>query len=165
MSIIEELKKEISGENNASQIASYEQMLANDIERSIENSSFFSLPIKSIASIISKIELNHQKDPITFIKTLITQTIAAYPDENETILLLPVLKTNELDLSLESCVEILSLFRQCNICFQLHRNFLAYNFNVDVDVGIIREQKEKEIIQLKQELEEKQHIFTTVKTN
>ena len=55
------------------------------------------------------------------IKTIITKTIENHSKEKETLLLLHSLKTNDIELTLEESVDILSLFTQCDIFIQLEK--------------------------------------------
>ena len=41
--------------------------------------------------------------------------------KKETLLLLSSIKTNDIELTLETCVDILSLFTQCDIFIQLEK--------------------------------------------
>ena len=84
---------------------------------------FFDLPLNNILNIVSKTNLSEQEDPISFIETLITKTIENHSEEKETVLLLHSLKTSDIELTLESCVDILYLFNQCNIFIQLNKKY------------------------------------------
>ena len=148
MRTIVKLKNEINGENRRDVIASFEQAIADEITKATKEKAFFSLPLTIILRIISKTELLEQDDPISLIKTIITKTIASHSKEKETILLLPSLKTNDIELTLESCADILSLFTQCDICVQLHKQFQNFKETVDFDTDYLISQKEKEIEQL-----------------
>ena len=82
-------------------------------------------------------------DPISLIKTIITKTIENHSKEKETLYLLSSIKTNDIELTLETCVDILSLFTQCDIFIQLHKKFHENDKEVDIDTNYLIEQKEK----------------------
>ena len=133
-SAIQNLKKEMNERNNNQVINSYELMIAKDMLNAVNDETFFSLPLKNIFNIVSKVDFSEFQDPVQLIKSIITQIIHAHPGENETILLLPLFKTNNLDLSLDSCVQLLSPFSYCDIFVQLHQKFEDQNHEVEVDV-------------------------------
>ena len=126
-------------------INSYEEAIAKDITNSVNDEIFFSLPLNNILSIISKTNLSEQEDPISLIKTIITKTIENHSKEKETLFLLSSLKTNAIELTLEQCVDILSLFTQCNIFIQLHKRFQDFKQTVDIDTDYIIDQLKKQI--------------------
>ena len=112
MKTIDKLQQEIKGENRKEIIDSFEESIAEDIEKATKEKQFFSLPLNNILNIVSKTNLSEQEDPISLIKTIITKTIENHSEEKETLLLLSSIKTNDIELTLESCVDILSLFKQ-----------------------------------------------------
>ena len=101
-----------------------EEAITENITKATKEKQFFSLPLNNILNIVSKTNLSEQEDqedPISLIKTIITQTIENHSEEKETLLLLSSIKTNDIELTLEQCVDILSLFTQCNIFIQLEK--------------------------------------------
>ena len=61
--------------------------------------------------------------------------------------------------TLEECIDILSLYNQCDIFIQLNNKFQGFKQTVDIDPDYIIEQKEKEIDNLK-ELTKKSTLST-----
>ena len=152
MNAISRLKNEVNGKNRSDLVRSYEEIIVDNLNDSTKEISFFSLPLNNILRIISKTELTEQEEPISFMKTIITETIKAHSKEKETVLLLPSLNTKDIDLNLESCIDILSLFTQCDIFIKLKTHFKDFWQTVDFDFDYVIQQKEKEIQQLKQKL-------------
>ena len=155
MKAIEQLKKELNERNRNDIVNLYEKTIASNISIAIKNKAFFSLPLNNILSIVSQIAFSKQYEHISLIKSIITETITAHSDEKETVLLLHYLKTNDLDLTLDSCVDLLSLFTQCDLCVQLHKTFHEFDNTVEVDTNYLIEQKDREIDQLKHKLTKK----------
>ena len=147
---VKQLVSELTGPGRPKHIALLEESIAEDIEKATKEKQFFSLPLNNILNIVKKTNLSEQEDPISLIKTIITKTIENHSEEKETLLLLDSLKTNDIELTLEQCVDILSLFTQCNIFIQLNKRFHENDKEVDIDTYFIIEQKEKEIEKLKQ---------------
>ena len=114
MKTIDKLQQELKGENRKEIIDSFEETIAEDIITATKEKQFFSLPLNNILNIVSKTNLSEQEDPISLIKSLITKTIEAHSRTKKTLLLLHSLKTNDIELTLESCIDILSLFAQCD---------------------------------------------------
>ena len=121
MITIARLQQEINGRNRKEIIDSLEEEIAEDIEKVTKEKQFFNFPLNNILNIVSKTDLLEQEDPISLIKTIITKTIENHPKEKETLLLLHSLKTNDIELTLEESVDILSLFTQCDIFIQLEK--------------------------------------------
>ena len=145
MKTIDKLKQEINGENRKEIIDSFEESIAEDMTKATKEKQFFSLPLNNILNIVSKTNLSEQEDPISLIKTIITKTIENHSKEKETLLLLHSLNTNDIELTLEQCVDILSLFTQCDIFIQLHNKFHENKQIVDIDTDYLIEQKEKDL--------------------
>ena len=163
MKTIDKLIKEINGENRKELIDSLEGAITEDLTKVIKEKQFFSLPLNNILNIVSKIYLSEQEDPISLIKTIITKTIENHSEEKETLLLLSSIKTNDIEITLEQCVDILSLFKQCDIFIQLNKKYHENDKEVDIDRGYLIEQKEKEILELKQELTKRTNLFLNQK--
>ena len=123
MDIIHKLINEINGVNRKDVVDEYESTIAHDVTKVINDENFFSLPLNIILGIVSKTNFVDQSDPISLIKKLVQKTIDSHQNENETILLLNSLKTNSIDINLKSCIDILSLFKQCDIFVQLQKHF------------------------------------------
>ena len=155
MEAIDKLQQEIKGENRKEIIDSLEETIAEDIIKATKEKQFFSLPLNNILNNVSKTNLSEQEDPISLIKTIITKTIKSRPKRRETLLLLSSIKTNDIELTVDQCVDILSLFKQCNIFIQLHKRFHENDKEVDVDIDYLIKQKEKEIKELKHKLRKK----------
>ena len=162
MRAIEYFKKEINGKKRKDAISLLEEILLDDITNTVKEKDFFSLPLSNIFNIVSQTNLSSQEDPISFIKNLITQTIDNHSDEKETLLLLHSLKTSEIELTLEQCVDILFMFKQCDIFLQLHNKFQENDKSVDIDTEYLIQQKEKEIEELKQELKKSKPLFEPI---
>ena len=75
--------------------------------------------------------------------------IETYSKSKKTLLLLHSLKTKDIELTFETCVDILSLFKHSHILIQLRKKFQENKQAVDVDTDYLIEQKEKEIEELK----------------
>ena len=101
----------------------------NNIIHMVEDDSFFQLPLPRILNTVKQLDLTQQDDPISFIKRVIIGTIAKHPNEEQTVLLLSSLKTKNINIDLESCIDILSFFTQCEILTQTKQQF-------DMSVGI-----------------------------
>ena len=155
MEAIVHLINEINGENKTEIIGSLEKTIAEDITNVVKEKAFFSLPLKNILTIISKTNLSEQEDPISLIKTIITQTIQAYPKRKKTLLLLHSLKTHDIELTLEQCADFLSLFKHCDIFTQLNKKLHENKQTVEADTDYLIKQKEKEIKEIKQEISRK----------
>ena len=121
MKTVTKLINELNGKNRKEIIESFEEYIAEDITKAIKEKTFFDLPLNHILNIVSITNLSEQEDTIPLIKTLITKTIENHSKENETLLLLHSLNTHDIEITLDECVDILSLFNQCNICFQLNK--------------------------------------------
>ena len=69
-----------------------------NITKATKEKHFFLLPLNNILNIVSKTNLSERGDPTSLIKTIITKTI-------------------DIELTLEICADILSLFTRCSIFF------------------------------------------------
>ena len=157
-------KKEINKENLSDVFASIEEILTSEVTKVVDGKTFFSLPLNNILSVVSKIDLLEQEDPISFIQTIIKedpisfiqtiikQTLTYHPKERETLLLLHSLKVDDIEPSLEQCVNILSLFTQCDIFHQLNKRYEEFKTMTEIDLEYVIDSKEKEIDNLKEEL-------------
>ena len=162
MEYILKLKNEISGKKRTNFITLYETIIAENIIQAIQQESFFSLPLNNIVNIVSQINFSEQDDPISCIKTIISQTIKNHLEEKETVLLLSSVKTNKIELTLDQCVDILSLFTRSNICMRLHKKYQDFKQIVDIDPNYEINEKEKEIQHLKKQNEQQKSSYKSM---
>ena len=152
MRAIQALKKELNEGKRSDVINVIEELIADDMTKATKDKTFFSLPLNNILNIVSQIIMEKQDDPVSLIKTIITRTIEAHSKEKETLFLLHSLKTDEIDLTVQQCVDILSLFTPVDIFVQLHQKFKEYSELTDVDSDSVFTEQQKEIERLKEEL-------------
>ena len=157
MKPIEKLKIELETNKRKDVIESYEEIIAEYLQHSPLIDDLFSLPLNNILNIVSKTTFPEEK-ATSQIKSLISKTLSAYPEETGTILLLSSLHTKNLDLNLDSCIDILSLFKQCDICSQLKILYQDFKQLPSIDSDQIQLQ-DKEIYHLKHELDSIQSFF------
>ena len=58
-----------------------EEAITKNITKATKEKQFFSLPLNNILNIVSKTNLSEQEDPISLMKTIITQTIENHSEE------------------------------------------------------------------------------------
>ena len=132
MKLIDDLIKEIKGANKPDVISNYEQEIAADLSQAIHEKKFFSLPLTNLLQIIEKTEFLETEKSVSIIKSLV-HFFVSYRDEKEAPLLLSVIKTKNLDITIETCIELLALFKQCDLCVQLQTLFNDFQTGVDYD--------------------------------
>ena len=155
MKAFQELKREVNDRNRSNIIDSCESIVAKELSTVIEDETFFFLPLKNILKIASKTSFWDHDDPTKLMKTFISKTIEAHPAEKETVFLLSSIKTGFIQ-TLDECIDILSLFTQCDICVQLRDRYQEYIATPSLDTDFLIQQKEKEIKNLENELIKKE---------
>ena len=149
--ILKKFLDEIKGKNRPEVIISFESILTENIEEICSNKSFFNLPLTNIFSIVSKVNILDLEGAMDIITQIITNTINAHQEEKETILLLNYLQTNEIDFSLNEIVSILTSFTNCDLLVKFGNLYIIEDVNVDYEYEL--QQKEKIIVDLKNQLE------------
>ena len=129
-----------------------ENELSKNIEELTKTKSFFNLPLKLIFSIISKVNFIDDDYSIELIESIITNTIKSHSNEKEAILILQFLHTEDLKLTFEQCISILSKLNNCNLFVQLYQEYQLLNKGIDVDYEYELQQKQNEIDNLKQQI-------------
>ena len=147
--------EEVNGKNDETVIKSYEIELSKNIEELSNNENFFNLPLKSILSIISKVDFSKFPDNIKIkeiIQNIIINLIDKHFNEKETILILQNLNIETIPFSYEEIFSILELITNCpvlvNFC-NFYKDQIILPFK-DYEYEI--QQKNKEIEKLKQKI-------------
>ena len=116
--VVQKLKKEIDGSNQVDVIEDLQNILVRNVEELSKNNEFFTLPLKIIFSVISKVDfstIDENDDIKIIIKDIIQKTVNKHFEEKETLMILQNIDITNLSLSYESSVnksyKILSTLR------------------------------------------------------
>ena len=115
LSLISKLNDIIEEGASNDKVEACEDVIINGIEKYIKEEHFYDLPINEILKIIGKSELDDIK--------LLLDVISRMSEKKgeESTLLLNVIDCKEA--SLEECIKILSMFKQCRICQRVYELF------------------------------------------
>ena len=150
--IIKKIHEEINGQKREDVLQFCEQVLNDNFEETATTLSFFKLPLEIIFSVISKQDFSDVENIDKLIQAFIKNTINAHEKEKETIFLLHHLNTKDCYFSLEQCVNILSSFKNVDLCTKLGRAFAEEYKDIDFDFEFQLQQKDKEIEELKRKI-------------
>ena len=156
--ILKNYEEEIKGKNRKEIINEYESLLSQNAEELSKNEHFFKFSLNNIFSIISKINFNDidgNYKPIEISQNIIRNILKNHFDEKETILILQNLNAKTISLfSYEEIFSLLELITNCPILVNLCNLYKEQNKSVDIDYFYELQQKDKEIDQLKKEINE-----------
>ena len=149
MHAVKRLLNEINGPNDKEAISSLEQEISDNIEKVLQDQSFFTLPLTNILSIVEKMDLSEPADSISNIEKLIKGVIAANPNNDETLFLLKKFNLDESNCSLNDIITILKSFSNVPICVKLGELYLENNQLPDKDYDYELKLKDNEIRMLR----------------
>ena len=153
---IKKLSEEITEYNRQEKIEKYETKLSKNVEELSKIEDFYNLPLKYIFSIISKIDfslLEEIDETIEMIQNIIKNIINKHFEEKETILILQNINFTTISFfSFEEILSILELIKNCPILVNFCNLYKEQNKLVDKDYEYEILQKDKEIEQLKNQL-------------
>ena len=160
--IVNKLIKEVNGENRPEKVCVLENLAAENIADVSKEESFYKIPVQNIVSIASKTELSEYEDALDIIKRVISGTLKAHPDNQESIHLLQAFKLDDLpQLNLAECVDIFQTFTNIDLCVKLGEQFSL----PEVDYECLLEQKTNQYEQLKQQNEQLKQDNTSLEWN
>ena len=142
--LIQNLREAIEN-NNEARITEMENQISHIIGEVYELDSFYSLPLNSICSIVSKTDFIDENEPLTVLKTIIERTDAIY-GENSHFLLKSIKNDSLPPIEMKDCIDILSKFKHIELCNKLSELQNEENQLLEVD-------KDYEIDQLRKEIE------------
>ena len=150
-SILRKLERAIIN-NEKSKFENYQTALSKKIEILSEMDDFYTLPIKHIMNIVEKANISIVEDCNELLTQIIQKTTNSHP--NYSCLLLNALQCQDLDLDLEECINILSLFKNSSLLCKLNEIY-SYNKRLPVDdKGDKIKKLDNELKRLKKILEE-----------
>ena len=159
---------EINNANNEESIQSQSEKVSNTetkIEFNFEdlknNQEFFQQNISNILEFIQHFDVETVNEPLQFILNFITETIKNHPNEHETIFLLEYIKIPSTFL-LTDDISILKLFTHSPICQHISLQYENENKMLEIDYEYLLNEKDKEITQLKQQIDELSHSSSKV---
>ena len=168
-SVIDKLEKESREMNRRSKISTYEKSLSEDIDVISGVEKFYQLPIKNIFSILEKADLSIID--ISTIQKIIQSTIKYHRTENETILLLQVIKNDICcSYSMDECMQIIQTFTNNDFLMKIsnlyqeeqHLGVIDYEYELVQKDKEIKELKAK-VIKQKNTIDEFENCFNKVK--
>ena len=162
--IIQNLSNELKGMNRKEEINELENQLLVNIEELSKNINFFNLPLKSIFSIISKINFKSIAATCSIVKILqnfIYNTIKTHFEEKETLSILNYLNTETFSLSYDETISVLSLFTNCSFLVNFTNLYKELNPSAIIKYEYEIEQKESEIQKIQKQMDEINVLKTT----
>ena len=135
-------------------IYTYESLIAEAIEKYVNEDDFYELPMKEILKIIRKSEFEDSE--------LICKLVSRmnFKKREKSTLLLNAIKKD--DITLEECIKILSEFKRCPLCQQTCKLFKERDNLVDVDYEYEINELKKKIKELQDKIYEKETPFPPV---
>ena len=147
-SFVDALVKEINTTKNPDNIDKLELNISAQIEETVNCEVFFDLPISNILNIAEKADLSNIDEPVKFIKSFISKTVAKHLGERETLCLLYSFHTNDIKLDYQEILHIFQLFQNSQICNQLG----SYLSIPEIDFEYRLNQKDLQINQLNDQI-------------
>ena len=133
-SYVESIKKELAEQNNDEIIQKNEELLSQNVEEISNSDSFFSLPIKNILSIISKIDFSLVENNVKCITDIIRSFIKNRSnEEKEAIQLLNVINVDSINMQMQDIVSIFKLFPFSSLCSKLVQLYSNQQKDVEFD--------------------------------
>ena len=156
MDLIQNLLHEIKENPSSNQIKIYEKQISQNIEQISSNDLFYKLPLVSIFSILSNVDIISIDDILLFYKNVIQNTIKEHSNEKECIFLLQLIQCPNDIFSLQDCMNLLKYFKDCSLlttaCMLYEENDLQpetdYNYIISEKDKIIKELNDN-VIELK----------------
>ena len=108
--VVDQLKKEIKGSNQADVIEDLQNILIKNVEELSKTEEFFNLPLTNIFSVISKVDfssIDNNDDIKIIIKDIIQKTVNKHFEEKETLMILQNIEITNLYLSYEDILSFL----------------------------------------------------------
>ena len=157
ISSVRKLLEEINGENRKNIIDNCKKQINSiqNIKELSTNAGFINLPLKSILSVISYIDFSLISEKSVLLKILrnfIQNTINVHYGEKETIMLLQYVDMNEIYFSYEEFFSFIEIFTNCSFLRQFFQSYVDHEKLPEKDFNYLLQQKDKEIISLKQNL-------------
>ena len=146
-----------SGEKSQKVIDDNSKFFVSHFEEVIQESSFFKLPMKFLRKLLKQINLSDYQDPLEMFK-LILNKATKYHSSDSAILLHSIKHIEDLNLTLEDCIDLIGQLSSCELCLKLYKlhEFDQTLPQYDYDYQI--KQQNKQIEALKGEIEENQTI-------
>ena len=135
-----------------------EKEIIGNIEQFCLNEKLYQIPFEIFENIIKNCNLLQLSDPYLTLKTIFENSSQNYKEKS--ISLLNIIKTNNLSLTLDEYIDIISSFTFSDILSSIQKLYSLSNKEVDVDYDFVIQQKDKEISELKQNLYIKPFINT-----
>ena len=146
---IQKLQDELNGRKVASKITNFESVISENIESLYKNEKLYQLPLQNLNSILSKVDISSLDNPFDVIKYFIEKTIEKNAGNRETLFLMESIKCKDYEFETSDCINLLALFKQCEICTKLSEKYNQDNQHVEVDWEYRLKEKEDEIGRLK----------------
>ena len=130
LTFIQKIHKEINEENRPDVIGSFKDSLVESFPQTAQEKTFYSLPLEIILDVISKVNFSSFHCDASFVKTIVKNTVAAHPNEKETLFLLHFIKTNFIPLTFNDCINILSLFNNSELLMKLGKLYFESGYEL-----------------------------------
>ena len=150
---IDTIMNENSGSKNEEVINDCLFSLAKNIELTVEYESFYTLPLDQIFTILSKVDISSLADPIQTIKSFIQGSLTIHSKDERMLNILKHLPVNDHIFDINSCLSILSLFKDVPIFATLCNLKKEEDSSLQVDYDFMIANKDKEIQALKYTIE------------
>ena len=147
---------EKNGENDESVISISNQIASQIQETDDINEDFSQLPLTLIFKILEKVDFSQIYDVPNAVGTIVSKIVQAHVNEKEVLMLLQYINLSpETQFSKEECISILSCFKNCPLCVILETVNSLDKKAIDFDFDFELSKKEKEIAELRRQIEEK----------
>ena len=102
-----------------SQTTHLEEVIVQNIELASTVESVFSLPLKTIFSILSKIDFSKVNNRVNVIQNIIKYTNTLHGDEKEALYLIKHINAKNCSFTFEEYAQILQCFNNCDLCMKI----------------------------------------------
>ena len=153
-SYIETIKKELAEHNNDQIIQKNEELLSQKVGEISKTDSFFTLPLKNILSIVSKIDFSLVENNFECITNIIENFIKNHPnEEKEAIQFLNVFNVDSIEsIDMQEIVSIFKLFPFSSLCSKLVQTYSNQQKDLDFDFEYENTRLQNQITELNEKL-------------
>ena len=144
---LNQLKKAIEEGEERKIVKQLESKLSQNIQILSKIPSFYSLPIYNIAKIIKNVDFSIQNNSYELLQDIISNLSK---ENKDALLILKSINCKLLDFTIEQCINLLSLFGNCQLFTKIVRMFNELQKLPDVDYDYEINQKQDEIKQMKE---------------
>ena len=139
--------------DNSMTISMYEQLVSKHIESVLNDKSLYTIPLNNLINIIKLIEFDVLEDPKEFTKTYIKNATLSHSTELDVLDLLKYIQTNNIEYTLNECIDIFNSFDNIPLCHTLVSTYRENESLPDVDYEYELSKRANEIEELRSELE------------